>query len=122
MSKKILLVDDDPGLHLVIVPMLSKSGYSVTSAKTGEEALQLVFQDRFDLIILDVIMPGIKGRELCKRIKTNDELKDIPVIFLTVKNSEDDIKAELEAGALAHLTKPVKPAEFLKTIEGIIGK
>ena len=84
--------------------------------------MQLVFQDRFDLIILDVIMPGIKGRELCKRIKTNDELKDIPVIFLTVKNSEDDIKAELEAGALAHLTKPVKPAEFLKTIEGIIGK
>ena len=61
MSKKILLVDDDPGVHLIIVPILSKAGYTVVSAKNGEQALHLALNERPDLIILDVIMPGIKG-------------------------------------------------------------
>jgi CheY-like chemotaxis protein len=122
MSKKILLVDDDPGQHMVIVPILSKAGYSTISAKNGEQALHLALNARPDLIILDVIMPGIKGRDLCKKIKAYDVLKDIPVIFLTAKDSEDDVKAELEAGAIAHLTKPVNPDDILKTISGLIGK
>ena len=122
MPKKILLVDDDPGVHLITVPILSKAGYGVVSAKSGEQALQLALDERPNLIILDVIMPGIKGRDLCRKIKSYDVLKDIAVIFLTAKDSEDDIKAELEAGAITHLTKPVQPAELLKTIERIIGK
>ena len=75
MAKKILLVDDDPGAHVVIVPILSKAGYTVVSAKTGEQALLLALSDRPDLIILDVIMPGIKGRDLCRKIKAYDVLK-----------------------------------------------
>src|SRR5665213_4585927 len=122
MSKKILLVDDDPAQHMIIVPILSKSGHSTVSAKNGEQALQLALNERPDLIILDVIMPGIKGRDLCKKIKAYDVLKDIPIIFLTAKDSEDDVKAELEAGATAHLTKPVNPVDILKTINGLIGK
>ncbi len=122
MSKKILLVDDDPGVHMVIVPILSKAGYFAVSAKNGEQALHLALNERPDLIILDVIMPGIKGRDLCKKIKAYDVLKDTPVIFLTAKDSEDDVKAELEAGAIAHLTKPVNPVDLLKTVDGIIGK
>jgi len=121
MSKKILLVDDDPSSHVVIVPILSKAGYNAISAKNGEQALHLALNERPDLIILDVIMPGIKGRDLCKKIKAYDVLNKIPVIFLTAKDSEDDIKAELEAGAIAHLTKPVNPVDFIKTIDGIIG-
>ena len=122
MSKKILLVDDDPGMHLIVVPILSKAGYSVLSAKNGEQALHLALNERPDLILLDVIMPGIKGRDLCKKIKAYDVLKNIAVIFLTAKNSQDDIQAELEAGAVTHLTKPVNPTDLLKTVEGIIGK
>src|SRR5208283_1325734 len=122
MAKKILLVDDDPGAHVVIVPILSKAGYTVISAKTGEQALLLALSDRPDLIILDVIMPGIKGRDLCKKLKAYDVLKDIAIIFLTAKDSEDDIKAELKAGAITHLTKPVDPPDLLETITGIIGK
>src|SRR5580698_4901854 len=121
MPKKILLVDDDPGVHLVIVPVLSKAGYYAVSAKNGEQALHLALNERPDLIILDVIMPGIKGRDLCKKIKAYDVLKDIAVVFLTAKDSEDDVKAELEAGAVAHLTKPVDPTKLLQTIDGIIG-
>jgi len=122
MAKKILLVDDDPGIHLITVPILSRAGYLAISAKTGEQALQLALNERPNLIILDVIMPGIKGRDLCRKIKSYEVLRDIAVIFLTAKDSEDDIKAELEAGAVAHLTKPVDPAELLKTIEEIVGK
>ena len=122
MSKKILLVDDDPGMHLIVVPILSKAGYTVLSAKNGEQALHLALNERPDLILLDVIMPGIKGRDLCRKIKAYDVLKNIAVIFLTAKNSQDDIQAELEAGAVTHLTKPVNPMELLKTVDGIIGK
>ena len=122
MPKKILLVDDDPGIHLIIVPILSKAGYLAISAKNGEQALHLALNERPDLILLDVIMPGIKGRDLCKKIKAYDVLKDKAVVFLTAKDSEDDVEAELQAGAVAHLTKPVNPTELLKTIEGIIGK
>ena len=122
MSKKILLVDDDPGVHMVTVPILSKGGYNAISAKNGEQALHLALNERPDLIILDVIMPGIKGRDLCKKIKAYDVLKDIPIIFLTAKDSPDDVQAELEVGAITHLTKPVNPAELLNAIDGIIGK
>ena len=122
MSKKILLVDDDPGMHLIVVPILSKAGYTVLSAKNGEQALHLALNERPDLILLDVIMPGIKGRDLCKKIKAYDVIKNIAVIFLTAKNSEDDIQAELDAGAVTHQTKPVNPMELLKTVDGIIGK
>jgi DNA-binding response OmpR family regulator len=94
----------------------------VISAKNGEQALHLALDVRPDLIILDVIMPGIKGRDLCKKIKAYDVLKNIAIVFLSAKDSEDDIKAELEAGAITHLTKPVNPKEFLKTISGILGK
>ena len=120
MSKKILIVDDDPGVHLIVVPILSKAGYVVVSAKTGEQGLHLALNERPDMIILDVIMPGIKGRDLCVKIKHYDVLKNIPVVFLTSKDSEDDIKAELEAGAVSHLTKPVNPQQLLQLVKSII--
>lgn len=122
MPKKILLVDDDPGAHVIIVPILTKSGYFVVSAKNGEQALHLALGERPDLIILDVILPGIKGRDLCKKMKAYEVLKNKPVVFLTAQDSEDEIQAELEVGAVAHLSKPVSPADLLKCVEGIIGK
>lgn len=121
MGKKILLVDDDPGVHLITTPILAKAGYGVVSAKSGEQGLQVALNERPDLIILDVIMPGIKGRDLCLKIKAYPVLANIPVVFLTAKNSEDDIKAELEVGALTHLTKPVNPTELLQVVKGILG-
>jgi len=121
MLKKILLVDDDPGVHVVTVPILTKAGYTVVSAKSGEQGLQLALNERPDLIILDVIMPGIKGRDLCAKIKAYQVLAAIPVVFLTAKDSHDDIQAEQQAGAIAHLTKPVHAGQLIETVKGIIG-
>ena len=119
MSKKVLLIDDDPGVHLIVTPLLAKEGFDVVSAKTGEQGLQLALKERPDLIILDVIMPGIKGRDLCVKIKAYDVLKKIPVVFLTAKNSPDDMKAEIAAGGAAHLTKPLNSAKFADVIKVI---
>ena len=120
MSKKISIVDDDPGVHLIVTPILTKQGYTVVSAKSGEQGLQLALTERPDLIILDEIMPGIKGRELCAKIKAYEVLKDIPVAFLTAKDSADDIQAELQAGGVTHFTKPVDPGHFITMIEEIL--
>ena len=74
-----------------------------------------------DLIILDVILPGIKGREVCLRLKENKDTRDIPVMFLTAKDSPDDIKAEKEVGGICHLTKPVDNKQLISEIEKILG-
>lgn len=118
--KKILLVDDDPGMHLITVPILSKAGYVVISAKNGEQGFLLALNERPHAIILDVIMPGIKGRELCAKIKSYDVLKNIPVIFLTAKDSDDDVQAEMELGAVGHLTKPLQPQVLLDMIKKVL--
>ncbi len=120
MPKKILLVDDDPSVHLIVAPLLSKEGFVVVSAKSGEQGLQLALSERPDLIILDVLMPGIKGRELCVKIKAYEVLKQTPVIFLTAKESPDDVKAELAAGALTHLTKPIDPVNLISVVKTFI--
>ncbi len=121
MLKKILLVDDDPGIHLVVAQLLTNAGYIPVSATSGEQGLMLALSERPDLIILDVIMPGLKGRDLCARIKAYPVLEPIPIIFLTAKDSDDDIEAELKVGGIAHLTKPVDAQELLKVIKGIVG-
>jgi putative two-component system response regulator len=72
------------------------------------------------LIILDVIMPGIKGRDVCKRLKAEPKTASIPVVFLTAKDSPDDIAAEVSAGAETHLTKPINPKLLIATVAGLL--
>lgn len=116
MPHKVLIVDDDPMVHAIVTPLLAKEGHTVISAANGEKGLQMALGERPNLIILDVIMPGIKGRELCAKIKAYDVLKHIPVIFLTAKDSPDDRKAELEVGGLTHLTKPIDPSRLTAVV------
>ena len=120
-GKSILIVDDDKGLLKVIRAGLMFNGYEVYTAATGEKGLQLAKKKKPNLIILDVILPGIKGREVCARLKEDSETRDIPVIFLTAKDSPDDIKAELEVGAITHLTKPINTQQLIAEIKKILG-
>lgn len=119
--KSILIVDDDQGVLKTVQGVLLSNGYSVLTAATGEKGVQIAKLQRPDLIILDVILPGIKGREVCARLKESDHSKDIPVIFLTAKDSNDDIRAEKEVGGVSHLTKPVNAKVLLAEIKRIIG-
>lgn len=118
--QSILVVDDDEMYLKTVRPMLVREGFAVLTATTGESGFDVALKHKPDLIILDVILPGIKGRDLCKKLKDHNDTKDIPIVFLTAKFSEDDVKAELEAGAVAHLTKPIDPKALVSTINKIL--
>jgi CheY-like chemotaxis protein len=119
-NKSILIVDDDESIIKIVRLILLSHGYAVLTAPTGEDGLQIINLQKPDLVLLDVILPGIKGREVCRKIKENPETKNIPVIFLTSKHSPDDIKAEIEAGASGHLTKPVNSKILIEKIQSVL--
>ncbi|NTV29518.1 MAG: response regulator [Candidatus Omnitrophica bacterium] len=119
--KKILVIDDEKMLHTMLKSIFASYGFEVISAFTGEEGLVEAVAKKPDLVILDVLMPGIKGREVCKRLKADPVTRDIPVLFLTAKDSEEDVQAELEAGAVGHVTKPINSMALLRQVKKILG-
>ena len=112
----ILIVDDTPANIDIIMAILGDD-YDIAVALCGEDALEIIEEDRPDLILLDIIMPGIDGFEVCKRIKNNKETCSIPIIFLSGNSSESDINRANELGAQGFLSKPIDPEE-LKNIVG----
>src|SRR3989344_2033134 len=119
--KSVLVVDDDEGLLKTIKPVLLINGYSVLTATTGEKGIQIAKRQKPDLIVLDVILPGIKGRQVCQKLKEDSTTHTIPVIFLTAKDSPDDVKAELAAGAISHITKPFTNQKLLDEVKKALG-
>jgi len=110
---EILLVDDVPENLDVLHKMLGESGFTIFVAPSGEIALNLVNQSKPDLILLDVMMPGIDGYEVCRRLKENDETRDIPVIFVTAKTETIDTVQGFLVGGVDYITKPFKFEEVL---------
>ena len=119
-NRSVLIIDDDEGIIKAVRPILLSHGYSVLTALTGEDGLQIVHTQKPDLVLLDVILPGIKGREVCQKIKASGETRHIPVVFLTAKDSPQDVQAEQEAGSSGHLTKPVNARMLMETIHGLL--
>ncbi len=114
MSKKILIIDDKNDNLVSIEALIStyKPDYKVLTAQSGKEGIKLTKTEKPDTILLDIIMPVMDGYEVCKQLKQDDDLKYIPIIFLTaVKTSMQDMIKGLELGAEAYLTKPVEPGE-----------
>jgi two-component system KDP operon response regulator KdpE len=109
----ILVVDDEPQIRRVMRTALAAEGYAVVDAKSALEAFDKLRQDRFDLVLLDVNMPGMSGLEACPEIRTHS---DIGIIMLTVRNTEADKVAALDAGADDYVTKPFSMPELLARI------
>lgn len=103
MSARILVVDDDASIRLLISDTLTDQGLSVTQAASGEEALKLLAEERFELILLDIMMKGMDGLEVCRRVRGQ---VDCPILFLSAKDSVKDITQGLGLGADDYLTKP----------------
>lgn len=110
MAKKKLLVVDDVPENLIILYKLLRKEYQVIGANSGKEALQILSADRPDLILLDIMMPDMDGLEVCRVLKEDDRLREIPIIFITALTDEMDESRGFEAGAVDYITKPVKPA------------
>jgi CheY-like chemotaxis protein len=121
-SWNILLIDDDKILLKMMGRNFFQKGITLLTAESGERGLSIAQRNKLDLIILDVILPGMKGREVCQRLKEDSRTRDIPIMFLTVKDSHDDIQAEMDAGAVSHLTKPVDFPALYKEIRKILGE
>ena len=117
MGKKILVVDDDELVLMALEELLSPCGYDVSTASRGKEALAKLDQGGFALMILDVLMPGMNGFELCQKIRELEEYKAVPIIMLTAKSGAEDKKKGMEAGANLFLPKPIAPQRLLDLVK-----
>jgi two-component system KDP operon response regulator KdpE len=113
ITAKILVIDDEPQIRRVMRTSLTAQGYFINDAKSGEEGLERLREDRFDLVLLDMNMPGMSGLEACRQIRAGSE---IAIIMLTVRNTEADKIAALDAGADDYVTKPFSMPELLARI------
>lgn len=116
MTKKILLVDDEKTLVKALTFNLEKEGYQVIPAYDGEEALKIIETENPDLVILDLMLPGVDGFEVCRRVRKN---LDVPIIMLTAKGDDIDKILGLELGADDYITKPFNPRELLARVKAI---
>jgi len=112
----ILIVDDTETNVDVLVELLSEK-YEIVVSLDGESALEILESQHIDLILLDIMMPKMDGYEVCKRLKKNPKMKDIPVIFITAKTDEDSIEKAYDAGGIDYITKPFKPRELFARIK-----
>lgn len=121
MSKKVLVVDDNQDAINILSAILKKAGYLVGVAKDGQEALQKLNSDVPALILLDVMMPKMDGYEVCKAIKTNPAISQIPILMISAKTDGVSQKRGLELGAADYLMKPIQPNEILRKVRQYLG-
>lgn len=119
---KILIADDEKALRLLITGTLEIGDYDILEANNGTQAWESVKRERPDLVILDVMMPGMTGYEVCRCIKSDPDLQDIKVLILTAKGQQSEKEAAWEALADYYLTKPFSPVELLSMVEEIMKK
>ena len=115
-KEKILVVDDEEDILELVRYNLSREGYRVTGTLTGEDALRKARSDTFDLIVLDLMLPGMDGLAFTKTVKNDSRLRSIPIIMLTAKGEESDIVAGLELGADDYITKPFSPKVMIARV------
>ncbi|MFP5309183.1 MAG: response regulator [Actinomycetes bacterium] len=116
MGRTVLVVDDDPLTREILATILDLEDYRVVLAEDGETALDLVAGGRPDVIVLDVMMPGLNGFEVCRRLKDDPETAPIPVILLTALDRSEDAAEGAAAGCDAYLTKPFSPLTLIERI------
>lgn len=120
MKARILAVDDEKDILELLSYNLRKEGYDVSTSADGEEALKLIKKEQYGLIILDLMLPGIQGMELCKILKTSEDTSTIPIIMLTAKSEELDKVLGLEMGADDYITKPFSPRELSARVKAVL--
>jgi two-component system phosphate regulon response regulator PhoB len=121
MAKEhILVVDDEEDILELLTYNLAREGYQVTGALSGEVALKKIRSTTFDLVVLDLMLPGIDGLEVTKTLKNDPKARDIPIVMLTAKGEEADIVTGLELGADDYITKPFSPRILIARIRAVL--
>lgn len=118
MSSRILLVEDEPGLIMTLSDLLSEAGHEVETARDGEAGLARASEERFDLIVLDVMLPKMTGFEVCRRLRESGA--DFAILMLTARSALGDRVGGLQIGADDYLTKPFEPPELLARVQALL--
>jgi DNA-binding response OmpR family regulator len=122
MAKEILIVDDEPGIVVPVQFLMEQQGYNVMTADRGEDALDLIYQYQPDLVLLDIMLPGIDGYEVCEIVRLNPDYRDVKIVFFTAKGRETEIAKGLALGADAYITKPYSNVELVAKVKELLEK
>jgi DNA-binding response OmpR family regulator len=120
MPQKILVVDDEADLTKLVAHHLQKEGFEPLCASNGSEALKLATKQSVSLVILDVMMPGEDGLQVCRKLRAKEETASLPILFLTAKDEESDKVVGLELGADDYVTKPFSPKELVARVKALL--
>jgi len=119
-NKKILIIEDETDIVEFVTFNLIRDGFDVISAKTGEEGLKKALTEMPDLILLDIMLPGLNGLDVCRALKNKEQTHHIPIVMLTARNEDVDIITGLEIGATDYVTKPFSPKVLIARIRAIL--
>jgi len=119
-KKNILIVEDDEDIQQLLGYNLIRAGFHVEYGDSGEQALEKIKIQRPDLILLDLMLPGMDGKELCRIIRSDSQLTDLPIIMLTAKGEESDIITGLDIGADDYITKPFSPKILISRVKAVL--
>ena len=118
---KILVAEDEPDIRDLIKISLEFCEFEVVSVTDGVEAVETAKNDSFDLILLDVRMPRLTGYEACRQLRAMDGMQNIPIVFLSAKGQESEVRSSLDAGADRYINKPFIPSELAEKLQQILG-
>jgi len=121
-ERRILIVDDDPVILRLLKVNFEMEGFAVLTAENGEEGVSKATRERPDIILLDVMMPGMNGLEAAEKLRAQENTKEIPIIFVSAKAQSVDVKAGLTAGAVDYVTKPFDPVELVEKVENLLAQ
>jgi len=119
---KVVVIDDEPFILMMIEDKLKRAGIKVVTLNESITAVEVIRNEMPDLILMDWMMPEISGLEVCRSLKADPELKDIPIFMLSAKGQEEDIKRGVESGVARYLTKPFSPKALLEVVQEELGK
>lgn len=122
MQKKILIIEDDPATSRLVDYSLRHEGYEVFTASNGLEGIRKAHNEMPDLIILDVMLPGMDGFEICHQLRSEPDTNKLPILMFSAKAQEIDKNTGLKVGADDYLSKPAAPSEILSHVEALLAK
>lgn len=120
MPPKILIVDDEPNIVVPLQFLMERNGYQVMVAASGEEALESISKFKPDLILLDIMLPGVNGYEVCQIIRENPEWQKTKIIFLTAMGRDLDVAKGMMLSADAYITKPFSTSDVVEKVKGLL--
>src|SRR5438445_41401 len=121
-DRRILIVDDDPVILRLLKVNFEMEGFGVLTAEDGEQGVTAATDEKPDIILLDVMMPGMNGLQVAEKLRGQATTKDIPIIFVSAKAQSVDIKAGLQTGAVDYVTKPFDPVELVEKVENLLAQ